>query len=110
MQDVEEHGHPPEGQERRQHRRNALLAVFLIEFLVEPSQQQQRGPKRHQKELQRRRILLDIEEKNHSLFNGRLNVPRTLRDPAQPDRRISVQVGETQQNKSHGQTQARFAQ
>src|SRR5580693_4873861 len=103
MQDVEEQRHAPEGQERRQHRRNALLAFLLIKLLVEPSQQQQRGPKRHQKKLQRRRILLDIKEENHSLFNGRLNVPRTLRDSAQPDRRISVQVGDTQHNKRNRQ-------
>src|SRR5580693_731926 len=102
MQDVEEQWNPPERQKRRQPGRNALLSIPLIEPFVEPSQQQQRRTQGHQKELQRWRVLLDIKEKNHRLFDGGLNMPRTLRNP-QAGRRISIQIGQAQQNKRNRQ-------
>src|SRR5579864_6854527 len=101
MKDVEEHRYPSKYPKRPESRRNLLA--------IEPGEQHERRPQRHQQKLQRWRIFLDIQKQDRSLSQRRLKMEIALRNTPQTRRRIAVKVREPKQGerRNHSDTQQR---
>src|ERR1700728_2525485 len=85
---VEEQRYPAEYDERLEESR-------IAPALCSPQEQADHA-ECHQKELQRWRILLDIEEQDHGPGHRRLQMPIALADASESRWRIAIHVGESQ--------------